>query len=208
MDTFQPFQKIARYSRDIVITEKIDGTNAQILIAPPSLVDAGFYLAATPEMDLVMLAGSRKRWLERGKHQDNYGFAEWVFQHQDDLWRLGPGRHFGEWWGKGINRGYGLDEKRFSLFNVHKWGDSPIDGQVNPSRPACCSVVPVLHQGPMSYVSADTYLPMVELTLSHLKIHGSFAAPGFMDPEGIVIYHTAGNVMFKKTIKDDEKPKG
>ena len=32
MTEFQPFPKIPRLSREIVITEKIDGTNAQILI--------------------------------------------------------------------------------------------------------------------------------------------------------------------------------
>jgi hypothetical protein len=34
------------------------------------------------------------------------------------------------------------------------------------------------------------------------------AAPGFMNPEGVVIYHTAGDLYFKKTIKNDDKPKG
>jgi hypothetical protein len=41
-----------------------------------------------------------------------------------------------------------------------------------------------------------------------LKRDGSLAAPGFMDPEGIVIFHTAANFAFKKTIKKDEMPKG
>ena len=41
-----------------------------------------------------------------------------------------------------------------------------------------------------------------------LKINGSYAAEGFMDPEGIVVYHDAAKHGFKKTIKDDEKPKG
>jgi hypothetical protein len=43
--------------------------------------------------------------------------------------------------------------------------------------------------------------------LSLLEDTGSFAAQGFMNPEGIVIYHTAANMMFKKTIKNDEKGK-
>jgi hypothetical protein len=29
-----------------------------------------------------------------------------------------------------------------------------------------------------------------------------------MRPEGVVIFHTAGNLMFKKTIEKDEQPKG
>ena len=31
---FKPWPKISRYNRDIVITEKIDGTNGAIHIAP------------------------------------------------------------------------------------------------------------------------------------------------------------------------------
>ena len=41
-----------------------------------------------------------------------------------------------------------------------------------------------------------------------LAYGGSLAAPGFMKPEGVVIYHTAANIMFKKTFKNDEKGKG
>jgi hypothetical protein len=37
---------------------------------------------------------------------------------------------------------------------------------------------------------------------------GSHAAPGFMKPEGIMIYHTAANQYFKKTFEGDEYGKG
>ena len=47
----------------------------------------------------------------------------------------------------------------------------------------------------------------IESCLESLSQDGSRAAPGFMDPEGIVIWHTAAQGGFKKTIKDDEKPK-
>ena len=107
---------------------------------------------------------------------------------------LGPGRHFGEWWGSGIQRGYGLPkgEKRFSLFNVKRWTEN---------RPQCCYVVPVLYQGDFDTgVNLDT--------MKTLAYGGSLAAPGFMKPEGVVIYHTAGNVLFKKTFEKDEKGKG
>jgi hypothetical protein len=46
------------------------------------------------------------------------------------------------------------------------------------------------------------------IALEFLSSWGSLANTGYMNPEGIVVYHTAGNVMFKKTIKDDEVPKG
>jgi len=117
-------------------------------------------------------------------------------EHAEELLLLGPGRHFGEWWGNGIQRGYGLPkgEKRFSLFITSRWSDDAV-------RPACCHVVPILRTGIF-----DT--DMVRDALFHLEKDGSCAAPGFMNPEGVIIFHVAGNLMFKKTIKNDESPKG
>lgn len=175
MVNFVGFSKIARLSRDIVITEKIDGTNAQV------------YVPEDPSEPI--LAGSRTRWIT--PEADNHGFAKWVLDNTDELRTLGPGRHFGEWWGQGINRSYGLKEKRFSLFNVKRWGES---------RPSCCHVVPTLYQGEFGEDACWSSLDLLERD-------GSVAAPGFMNPEGIVIYHTAANVMFKKTLKNDEQPK-
>src|SRR6478609_4562760 len=117
MPEFQEFPKMPRLSREVIITEKIDGTNAQVLITPEGEIHAG----------------SRTRWIT--PESDNFGFAAWVRDNREQLLQLGPGRHFGEWWGSGIQRRYGLTEKRFSLFNVKRWGES---------RPACCHVVPVL----------------------------------------------------------------
>ena len=34
IEGFQPFSKIARLNRDCVITEKLDGTNAQVHVVP------------------------------------------------------------------------------------------------------------------------------------------------------------------------------
>lgn len=173
---FEGFPKMARFSREIVITEKIDGTNAQILITE----------------DMHVIAGSRTRFITPG--DDNYGFAKWVKENEEELKKLGPGRHFGEWWGSGCQRGYGLPkgEKRFSLFNTSRWNSENI--------PSCCSVVPELYRGEFN-TSA------IEEALSHLISNGSVASPGFMNPEGIVIFHTAANVGFKKTIKNDDVPK-
>ncbi len=174
---FEPFAKIARLSRDIIITEKIDGTNAQVVVS-----DDGTELRA----------GSRTRWVTPA--EDNYGFARWVEAHRDELLTLGPGRHFGEWWGQGIQRNYSMTEKRFSLFNVSRWED-------DATRPACCYCVPVLYRGPFVQSAWQG-------ALSQLALKGSVAAPGFMKPEGIVIFHPQGNVGFKKTIEKDEEPKG
>ena len=170
---FQEFPKMARLSREIIITEKIDGTNAQICISEDGLIQAG----------------SRTRWIT--PQDDNYGFAKWVEANRDELLLLGPGRHFGEWWGAGIQRRYGLTEKRFSLFNVDRWG---------VERPACCNVVPTLYRG-----NFDTNA--IEDALSGLRTLGSMAALGFMNPEGVVVFHLAGRVGFKKTLHKDELPK-
>ena len=126
---------------------------------------------------------------------DNYGFGGWVLQNKEELVEgLGIGRHFGEWWGAGIQRKYGLKEKRFSLFNTEKWLDDAV-------RPKCCHVVPLLYKGMFTTDRVDEWI----LTLS---VEGSKAAPGFMNPEGVVVYHVAAGTYFKKTIKNDESPKG
>ncbi|MCR4308202.1 MAG: RNA ligase family protein [Candidatus Berkelbacteria bacterium] len=169
---FQGFPKIPRLSRNCVITEKIDGTNASICIGE----DGSF------------LVGSRTRWIT--PEQDNQGFARWANEHKDELIvGLGFGHHFGEWWGAGIQRRYDLKEKRFSLFNTGRWTED--------NKPQCCYIVPVLAVGVFS-----THL--IEETLDELAMSGSVAAPGFMKPEGIVIYHEASRSMFKKTIEKDE----
>lgn len=173
---FESFGKIARLSRNCVITEKIDGTNAQICIGENG----------------EFLTGSRTRWIT--PEDDNYGFSRWAHEHKDELMQLGQGRHFGEWWGLGIQRGYGQTEKRFSLFNTSRWNEA------NPP-PSCCSVVPVLYDGIFTSTSVDH-------TLFNLKTSGSVAAKGFMRPEGVVIYQVAGRVYFKKTLEKDEQPKG
>jgi hypothetical protein len=178
---FREFIKIPRLSREVVITEKIDGTNGLVAIG-----DNGEFQV-----------GSRNRWIT--PEQDNMGFACWAYAHKEELVAgLGIGFHYGEWWGQGIQRGYGLKEKRFSLFNTYRWLEGGKDGK--DVRPACCDVVPVLYRGMF-----DT--ETVKIVLMGLVTLGSRVAPGFMNPEGIVIYHTAGNLYFKKTIKNDESPK-
>jgi hypothetical protein len=199
---FQEFPKIGRLSRDIVVTEKIDGTNAQVVIELADNIADWSGSAATPwlkrvETDLGafgIAAASRTRYITI--HNDNHGWANWVLANANDLVKLGPGRHFGEWWGSGIQRGYGLTngEKRFSLFNVSKWADGM-------SRPHCCSVVPTLFTGSFNTAVIESHLAMLEN-------NGSIAAPGFMKPEGIVVFHTSNGALFKKTIERDAEPKG
>lgn len=194
MTEFKPFPKMTRLSRECIITEKIDGTNASVFIGD----DGEFFV------------GSRTRWIT--PKDDNFGFAAWAYERKDDLMKLGPGHHFGEWWGRGIQRGYGLDHRRFSLFNTIRWvlhGQVPNTiGSANPKEPAklqgilpeCVGLVPVLFRGEFS-------TEQVDLCIGTMTAVGSSAAPGFMNPEGVVVYHIAAGIGFKKTIENDGVPK-
>lgn len=174
---FVDFPKIHRLNRTVVITEKIDGTNAQIYIN-----DAG---------DRVF-AGSRNRWIT--PEDDNFGFARWVAEHHDELLPLGPGSHFGEWWGAGIGRRYGVADKRLSLFNVGRWGDPA-------TRPACCGLVPTLAIGRLLDID-------ISAVMERLRVGGSVAAPGFDKPEGIVVFHEPSRVLLKMTLDKNDEIKG
>ena len=174
---FEEFASISRLSRDMVVTEKLDGTNAQVMVLDDGRV----------------VAGSRNRFIT--PTDDNFGFARWVAEHEDELRvGLGIGSHYGEWWGSGIQRRYGLDHKRFSLFNVARWGDDAV-------RPKCCHVVPVLLRW-----TFDTH--KVDEVLAQLSASGSVAAAGFMNPEGVVVYHAASRTLFKKTLDKNDGHKG
>lgn len=198
---------MSRLSRDVCITEKIDGTNAAINIIPlwgaewdgcvkaTSIVylkDEKFPADYTDD-GFAVIAQSRTRIIT--PEDDNFGFARWVKENAKELVEnLGAGMHFGEWWGSGIQRTYDLKEKRFSLFNTHLWKDANFS--VKGLR-----VVPLLYTGDF-----DTN-KIVEV-MSSLKTLGSQAAPGYMKPEGVVIYHTQAGVSFKKTFEHDDKGKG
>lgn len=222
---FQEFKKIPRLNRDIIITEKIDGTNGVVAIFSfedmvreysklyPDDVIAGvvqvfidtYCLYIHPENPhgeenekLYVFAGSRNRWLGIGKQKDNYKFACWVRENGLHLTLgLGKGRHYGEWWGNGIQRGYDIGERQFSLFNV---SNVKIERYFLMSDLSSCHIVPTLYIGKF-----DTN--KINQVLEDLRKHGSWATR-FMKPEGICIYHTASGGYFKVTLDNDEKPKG
>lgn len=161
---FKAWPKIPRIENEkYSITEKIDGTNACIII----------------DEEGNFGCQSRSRLIT--PENDNYGFAKWAYGNKDDLMKLGEGHHFGEWWGQGVQRGYGLLEKRFSLFNAKRWGGD------NPNKPECCHVVPIIEG-------------TLEGALSYLKANGSVAAPGYMRVEGLVVYSHLAGVYYKVII--------
>lgn len=161
---FQAWPKIPRWQNEsYVITEKIDGSNGCIIVT-----DCG-----------DVFAQSRSRILDDSSSGDNFGFCKWVKGHKDDLLRLGVGYHFGEWWGVGIQRGYGLNERRFSLFNI--W---------LPEIPECLHKVPVVEK-------------TLEKARARMTQMGSIAAPGFDKPEGLVLAATQSRgVRYKYIINE------
>jgi len=206
---FQAWPKTSRFFRDIVITEKIDGTNAAVQIIKADNLTHWYHEDGTrswfdPQpLDAVMLesesyvvyAQSRNRLID--VKNDNAGFAGWVQKHAAELVTfLGEGTHFGEWWGSGIQRGYGLSkgEKHFSLFNTHRFEEIQT---VSDDLVRC---VPVLFQGPMEQQA-------ITFALEHLETYGSEAAPAFPKPEGICIYHTSSRLVQKVTLDNNDAGK-
>lgn len=165
MVEFKKWPKIPRLENESYnMTEKIDGTNGCVIV--------------TEDGDVC--AQSRERLLTLEK--DNFGFYGWVQEHKDEFLELAPGYYYGEWWGKGIQRGYDLDERRFSLFEPWKLDKIP----------ECCHVVPSLE--------ADTLFEALDL----LAIDGSYAAPGYNKPEGIILTSKlhGSDVRYKWIIED------
>jgi hypothetical protein len=178
MMEFKPWPKITRVEnrRTPIFTEKLDGTNACIVIGFTDANDKTLYTHLTEVGPLSIWAQSRSRFIT--PDDDNYGFARWVQENGSALIQLGAGYHFGEWWGQGIQRGYGQTKKRFSLFDTRRWNADNLP-------PPPCEVVPTLP------------VETVEEARNWLLTNGSIAAPGFINPEGAVMYDLDTKTPFK-----------
>lgn len=178
---FAKWPSIQRLSSETCwITEKVDGTNGVIFVPE--------------DPTQPVLAGSRERWLtqEDGqpaeKRKDNFNFSAWVYDRRESLRRLGPGYHYGEFYGAGIQRRYGLTGKRWASFEY--WRD---DIQIQD-----VDVVPVLYTGELTAGLLDEYI-------DHLKTQGSVIVPGWMQPEGIVLtFKNMKSAKFKKLCENDK----
>jgi len=182
---FQAWPSIPRLRRNMMLTEKIDGTNACINIDPND--------------EYRISVQSRKRIIT--PDDDNFGFARWVQERAQVLTDvLGPGRHYGEFWGSGVQRGYGMrhGEKRFSLFNAARWRDLDTF-ELNPAIHEVdgLDVVPILHVG-------DFDMHVIDATLQMLREYGSVAAPGFAKPEGVVVKHLQSGHLYKVLLENDD----
>lgn len=189
--SFTEWPKTTRLFRDITITEKLDGTNSAIRIERMDQIEGADPIAVVD--GLGIWAQSRKRLIVPG--DDNFGFARWVHDNAEELVTLfDTGIHFGEWWGQGIQRNYGLTEKRFSLFNtaahegIAEKTELPID------------IAPVLYEGLFDQEE-------IAEALRVLRDEGSVAVPGFMDPEGICIFHSQTRQVQKVTLDNNDAGK-
>lgn len=141
-------------NNNVVITEKMDGTNACIVIRGGEIV----------------AIQSRNRFIKPG--DDNMGFAHWVSQNAEALVELGDGYHFGEWCGPGIQKNpHMLEQKEFYLFNVFRPAET---------LPDIVKQVRVLYQGPFTdevlnttmselwqHASEQQYVPEGVIVYSH-----------------------------------------
>jgi len=181
---FLAWPKIPRLNRECIITEKIDGTNAAVVFTEGG--DA--------------YAQSRNRIIT--PEDDNYGFASWLFNHQDELReQLGVGRHFGEWWGSGIQGPYNdhMTDKRFSLFDTRRWTGSIEDWK--------CVQAPLCYVVPTLSIMERFDTRIVDEMVYLLQNNGSRACPGAR-AEGLVVYHRQANQSFKVTLENDDVYKG
>jgi len=210
---FKQYGKTSRLFRDVVITEKIDGTNSAVIIEkvePTTLIQTLWnkYFGKSESFVLSVVehegefynvaAQSRNRLIVPGKTTDNYGFARWVQANAEQLVTLlGGGRHYGEWWGQGIARKYDMQRKSFSLFNTHKHRSLVVAELVGD---AYLTVVPTLYEGEFNQDAIFN-------AMHNLFEFGSVASPGFKKPEGICIFHEQSKQVFKVTLDNQDKGK-
>lgn len=142
----------------IVVMEKMDGSNCGIHIKDDTIVGIqSRNRSISPNAD--------------GNQNDNFGFARWVHENQEELLKLGDGSHYGEWCGEGIQKNpHKLVGKHWFLFS-------------NPFRPVetlpeCVSKVPVL------YVGDDSD----EIMRIFVKLYTDSKEQGYK-AEGIIVYY-------------------
>lgn len=177
---FAPWPKIGRIgdSIQVQITEKIDGTNACIVV----------------EGGEIVACQSRKKFIVPG--DDNAGFAGWAYKNRHVLAEvLGDGHHYGEWAGPAIQKNpMNLSKKKFFLFDPRRYDfqwedrlDLVLDG-------GNLGKVPVLYEG--AYFSELTERVMFDLAVNS-RLRG-------YEAEGIITWWAPFRTMTKTTFKHSE----
>lgn len=197
MGEFKGWGSTPRFHKGLTITEKIDGTNACIVI-----------------FNGEVKAQSRKRMIT--PEDDNYGFAKWVYENAGALTdTLGYGYHYGEWFGEGIQKNpLGITGKRFALFHATKY---TIENGYDLEQVDGLETVPLLFHG-----QADVWT--IPHLLEKLKVFGSKVAGAKTEtvqvftgpdgsysvaakPEGVIVWHKETQQKYKILLEDDASHK-
>ena len=139
---FKAWDKIPRgKGQHVTITEKLDGTNACVIIIEGKLVGVQ----------------SRTRLIT--PENDNYGFAKWTHENKESLEKLGDGYHYGEWYGEGIQKNHHKkDGKYLALFNTFRFSEErPLPKDIN------IEIVPILYSGSKKDINIDEIMKSLEL---------------------------------------------
>ncbi len=192
---------------EATLCERIDGHTVGIHIEPlktdPASGEVGvragdvMFMGATQHAQFYRVWVQNRNRIITPDQRDVAGVAAWAQAHAAQLAEtLGPGIHFGEWWGYKICRGYGLGpgDRRFSLFNTMRW--SFIDGTQVPSL----YISPVLWEGDLG----QGWGTIVE-EMDKLLAGGSVAAPGYRHPEGVILYHHGADTMMQHTFPNNSR---
>lgn len=193
MGHFKSWGSTTRENKNKTITEKIDGTNACLVIT-----------------DGEVKAQSRKRMIT--PDDDNYGFARWAYDNAGALLdTLGYGYHYGEWYGEGIQKNpLGIEGKRFALFHATKYTAAngfdleQVDG---------LETVPLLHHGQCNLWTIPNIMQDLDLYGSKVKGARVEKVPSFMDmnitfdraasAEGIIIWNNETKTRTKMLLEND-----
>lgn len=164
------------------ITEKVDGTNGLIELYDSSIEG--------------VLFGSRNRYISA--NDDNMGFVSFFKNYTNQLGTLTnyieeekliyPIRIYGEWFGKGIQRGYNLEAKFFMPFNEYL-AIKMIDAGIPHIKM------------PVTLYSGKFSVEILEGCMNKLKDEGSQVVPGYNRPEGVVVYFPKHNFRLKETFE-------
>jgi hypothetical protein len=212
---FIKWDSTARLFRDVIITEKLDGTNACVVIEriDPSeskpMPNRALRVLNQDGIHYAVYAQSRNRLIT--PDSDNAGFAKWVEKNYQELFYvLGEGRHYGEWWGQGIGRKYDMKDKVFSVFNTAAWYSENM-GTVATRADRAMQV--------KANIEAVPVIAQIQFNEEEIRRHaenlyqrGSVATlthtgERFAKPEGICIYHKAADTVFKYTFDNNDRHK-
>lgn len=174
-EKFVAYPKTRRLEDETVtISEKVDGTNGVLFIHKPHLCDV---LNGSTDAPYI-LAGCRSRWLKDDdtKSWDNHGFGKWVAENAQALHALPEGFHYGEWYGKGINHGYGMKERRFMLFNRKRYENLTY-------LPKCVELETIIEDDvPVAELSS-----VIDRIKNKATVNGSFHIPESGMVEGLIM---------------------